>query len=446
MAAARRTKAPASRVYYSTAPAPRQQRLRSSAQSVKPRLTAPSKSLKRRQSTLTQLDFAQTEDDPDSDRSDSDRSDEGACAEGERPEEDSDEECEQPRIKRRRLRKVLSASERKRQQTLTQMDDFLVREDNDEYCSPGGDDVTSRVEQRRTDNADFPSPAATPGQMFDIWTSKHEQQSPPIAKGRHNGTSQHAKSVVGTPSRLRTPSRGFKTEIPSSQSPATTPLHAQQSQTPSKLQHRTPLSEIHVNVLASRDLATASAERSKGKKKPVKPTAGSEDEECFSDNENYLPDSDDASDDEVAADSPTKARKHKTFVKPPLPRPFSLTPSRLRAQNAVARSSSSPYAPAEQTIRTSQASTVEFASPQSKQQRSPYHSRWTPSPRVGSQPLRTSSTLPTSPAALRRNDSFMSSQVDSQYPESIMGDITQVHSINDSADIVTASQMMRSSP
>ena len=179
---------------------------------------------------------------------------------------DYEHEAEEATRKRKR-RKTASNAERERQKTLTQIDFFEVAD------SEGAEED---MEDAEIDAPPEPEP-------FNVWESgsqgsmNQENAEPandivgsfeslaPIKKsssplGHFKDLSPPANSK-GL-SAFSTPRKQMKTEVPSSQSPANTPLSTQG--TPSKTE-RTPLQEIAPNVLAMRDQASPSPSKKQGK-------------------------------------------------------------------------------------------------------------------------------------------------------------------------------------
>lgn len=432
----RPSKAPTSRVYNSTR-VPRQQHFAPPAHHAHPHHSNTASRRKARQSTLTQLDFAYSEDDLDLN---------ATRPEPETSAEDSQEDEERAHSrKRRKTNKALTEAERRRQQTLTQMDGFLMRGDK---VDENGEFVVMETESESEDTR-----AQCDWHNSFLDTKDNHQ----VAGEGEDGPStshfsikqSHHSSPMSTRRRPRasspqTPTKRIKTEVPSSQSPAGTPLTMESTPSPQKAETRTPLQEIHPNVLAMRDSISASADKSsKGKRKRSQTEPTPEESDAYlSDNENYMPDSDDdLESQDYEIESPTKSIKKRYF-----------RPSQRKAPALCGPDFTIPKCKQEtspnyfhQPVRSSQTTVPEEAS-------SPRRLRISPLRRStlardnhddDEQAIPSSPPSPSPiPAKFRH---AMPMTLDSQPPPHIFSDVTQVASINDSADIVTMSQLMPSS-
>ena len=439
-------RAPKSRVYSSAPAAPRQQRFQPKANNTRLRSTHSGVVGKKRQSTLTQLDFeidleerSPSPDDAGETRVDTEAEEEVANSAG--------EDWEQPPPKRRRFHQEMTESERKRQQTLTQMDWDILRAGGGNFEVM--EDEMSDVQQ--DDNAIEPPMGFEGDDAENTRLPTEDDDSPLRYHETLNGHFPLSSSQLQATRRLpRTPVRRNKHEIPSSQSPVSTPLTTSRLPLGTHQPQRTPLSEIHPNVLAMRDLETASSEKSAQSKRSPKSTQKSPDEvsggdgdDYASDNENYMPDSSDAeSEEDVGAGSPTRSIKHTSFMKPRKSKPFPLTPSKLRQNTAVETRKPGPETKSQEGTRSSQASATDSASPDMPFGGSPSrHSQIVQQQdqRSGNPTMSVESSLIQHP----RYDPH--DTLASELPASLFENVPIMASINDSAEIITASQLMKSS-
>lgn len=223
-----------------------------------------------RQQTLTQLEFTPTP----------------IIATEEERDVDSEEDFPdtRPKKKRRLTGSKGEDTSAKRQSTLTQIGFFHYSDDGEEddedeldrdlyeepvFIGKEGQDATMKARSDYT--ASYPTEPLDPESIHRdepapplprlsrvIADSRASTESPPSLRKRNprkdNGKSPATARIVA-PSIPRTPQGRFKREIPSSQTPAATPIsiHTQPTPSPSKAPSRVPLEEIPPNVLASRD-------------------------------------------------------------------------------------------------------------------------------------------------------------------------------------------------
>ena len=443
-------RAPKGRVYSSDPAPPRQRYITPARHRIRsqPSNSAPVKP--QRQSTLTQLDFAHIETDSETEdiiegpaRSTSTGLAKGHC-------DEYDIETSRP-AKRKRTSRRSPEEVRKRQQTLTQMDGFLIHDSDSEDVLDLPSEMENKIDERGAQWHNSFMDDDLRIQEDDIATkcsSTHATNPQPSAPAK----GLPFKSPAASPHQLRIYPRS---EIPSSQSSLQTPLRTTRSNSPTgsplTSTTRTPLQEIHPNVLATRDSLSVSSEKSKGMKRKIEDvpsTVDSQNEEYLSDNENHMPDSEDEMGmEDLLERSPTKSIKARHLASSPdkLPTPQSLKHTRNLASNSRSEDVEN-LSSVHSTARTSQATTTDKTSPSSKVRRSPLRRSILPHEMdFETHVLPDYDPLTSSPTKLRF-DRSRPMTVDSQYPSSHMDNVTQLASINDTADIITASQMMPSSP
>lgn len=302
----------------------------------------------RRQQTLTQLDFPAVSSSRSSFESENHDS--------------TEEEWEAPRSrKRRRLDQAEDEAEAQRQKTLTQMHGFLQRgdhsSDTEEDMSEGEQGQASDMEvggeglrgEEGQENAWHASFRNDKSEDQPSQGSKDPPKSSPQL-----AMSDHTTSPLSSHKPPSTPMRSQKREIPSSQSPTPSPLSTQQ-ETPTKSK-RTPLQEIHPNILAMRD-SVSPAKRPKYVDKLIIKDSLSDESDLAGD-ENSDPD------DAVgpSARSQPKIAEHTANYS-------------RRTSAASAYTLSAPQTPPnhDETIRTSQASTLSMSPSPFKRPALPAH-------------------------------------------------------------------------
>ncbi|KAI9659617.1 MAG: hypothetical protein M1831_003698 [Alyxoria varia] len=432
------TRAPPSRIYYSE-PRQRQKRFPPRAHNALHQIESTVPSSSKQQSTLTQLDFAHPSSSRDMDDSD----------------HDYEHEIEEPTRKRKRT-KMASKAERERQKTLTQIDFFEVADSED--AEEDGKDEGMDIGQMDGSTGD---------ERFHVWESgsqgstdqeniqptdgvvgSFESLAPKKNSFLPQGPFTAPKRPISSNglSTFSTPRKSIKTEVPSSQSPADTPLSTQE--TPSKL-GRAPLQEIPANVLAMRDQASPSSTKKPGKQ-PLEVNRSMEDGL-----ENFDPDSEGKKGGGLGSHNPDSCSRSSgkyglqetdlhdfaaSVGVPDPPRFRKLSgPSESQARHSASHSRPSLGQPSQTTaesrahpITSSMATTLDVT-PQSPNQQPPTAHR-------GPSPSSSGSTASgTQPHPLP--DSFSFDTGGSQLPSQLPEDVTPAASINNTAEIETYSDM-----
>ena len=398
---------------------------------------------KKQQPTLTQIDFV-CNDESDNDGHQS-HQDENCRFESDYDEYETAQE-RNPQSKRRKVSRVLTEAERKRQQTLTQMHGFLTHQVDDSE-DEGVFQLDSESEDRGQNQDEnwhdsfLDNAGAENEDQEQNGGDTHAMRSPNDQTKDLMSTHKPVKPTA-CPSQT---SHGLpRAEIPSSQTPTGSPLSTGNPSSQAKQVVRTPLREIHPNVLAMRDSISASSEKTSAKRKHSSVGSNQIDEECLSDNENYMPDLDDDVEDELETESPTKVIRRIDFCKAVGRTSASPTNLRSRSTKAIGHNPKSPDKTFQQTIRSSQATTVDDDTPQSKHRMSPL--RRSSLPRSADDEHETEEGVPSSspptPPPSSKIDRTKPMTIDSQLPTSPFTKVAQIASINHSADIITFSQMI----
>lgn len=384
----------------------RQKKFPSRTRSIR-RIPDPSRKLARQQQTLTQIDFARSMSSGPRTQAIVDEME----VDMEVGVDEDDFEAPRP-AKRRRKARFMSEEEKRKQKTLTQIGFFVGDSTDDE------DDAPFQILQ---DPAPQENVQPWYNSIFDSKKHEHTSSGDPntptcMPASEHvTSTTDPLQAHNGIP---QTPARPTRYEVPSSQSPIDSP-GLTQSNTPSQAQ-RTPLQEILPNILARRDEESPTKTQRTTLRSHVSDSTVAE-----SDQENYDPG--------YAFEAFGKG-KHRECQSQTAIRDWADSTSTQPLISSTFGSTDGfkrPLYPLSQLspLRLSQISTIEGTPLSAK---SP--TRCPPSPSPTRPPVSSlfdcSSSLGTADSLPRKRR---------------LADITPMASLNDSADITTATQMMPSS-